>query len=92
MVRSLALDRLIHAHSHILGAEVLGDYLLDFAHTTAETKKAVFAGWTLAETLARIPMPDSDPRAPFMKGRHSYNVRRTYLWLKKDNEGTAGTN
>jgi hypothetical protein len=51
-------------------------------------KKALSAGWTLEETLDRIPMgeafrlPPSDPRASFMEGRHRYNVRRTYLSAK----------
>lgn len=87
MAQTLVIDKLVPGHSHIVGPEILGNYLLYFSYTTNETKKAIAAGWTLAETLERIPipgafkLPDSDPRTPVMEGRHGYNVRRTYLSL-----------
>ena len=69
------------------GREVLGNYLLYFSEVTHEVKKALGAGWSLEETLqrTRLPevyrLPESDPRSVFTEGRHSYNVRRTYLSL-----------
>jgi hypothetical protein len=62
-------------------------YVVYFGQLTNDIKKALSAGWTLKETLSRMPLgkvirlSSSDPRVPFMAGRHSYNVRRTYLSL-----------
>ena len=86
-VRTIGPETLIPAHGPILGPEVLGQYVLYFSQLTSDIKKALSAGWTLEQTLDQTPMPEafrlppSDPRAPFMQGRHSYNVRRTYLSL-----------
>ena len=57
-----------------------------FSRLTNDMKRALNAGWTLDETLDRIPMDEAfrsprGPPAPFMEGRHRYNVRRTYLSL-----------
>jgi hypothetical protein len=62
--------------------------MLYFSRLTNDMKKALRSGWTLEETLERILMgaefslPSTDPRAPFMEGRHRYNVRRTYLSMR----------
>jgi cyclase len=86
-VRAIGPETLIPAHGPILGPEVLGEYVRYFSQLTNDIKKALSAGWTLEQTLERTPMPEafrlppSDLRAPFMQGRHSYNVRRTYLSL-----------
>jgi cyclase len=86
-IRTLEVERLIPAHAPILGPSDLWLYLVYFGQLTNDIKKAVSAGWTLEETLHRTPMgeafrlPAADARAPFMEGRHRYNVRRTYLSL-----------
>ena len=77
---------MIPAHGPVLGPSVLGSYMLYFSQLTNDIKKALSAGWTLEETLDRTPMGEAFRlplriRAPFMQGRHSYNVRRTYLSL-----------
>jgi hypothetical protein len=78
---------MIPAHAPIQGPSELWRYMLYFSQLTHDVKKALGEGWTLEETLQRTPMadafrlPPSDPRAPFMAGRHSYNLRRTYLSL-----------
>lgn len=87
LTRTIAAGQLVPGHSAPLEASVLGLYMLYFSRLTADTKRAVREGWTLEETLARLPLgeefslPPSDPRAPFLEGRHRYNVRRTYLSL-----------
>jgi glyoxylase-like metal-dependent hydrolase (beta-lactamase superfamily II) len=86
-IRTIEVERLIPGHAPILGPSDLWLYLLYFSQLTSDVKKALSAGWTLEETIERTPMgeafmlPPSDPRANQMKGRHSYNVRRTYLSL-----------
>lgn len=84
-VQTLEVEKLVSGHAPISGREVLGKYLLYFSEVTQEVNKALGAGWSLEETLKRTRLPDgfrlpeSDPRAVFAEGRHSYNVRRTYL-------------
>lgn len=86
-VQTLEVEKLVSGHAPVSGREVLGKYLLYFSDVTHEVKKALAAGWSLAETLERTRLPDafrlpqSDPRTRFAEGRHSYNVRRTYLSL-----------
>ena len=86
-VQTIEVEKLIPAHAPILGPSDLWVYLVYFSQLTHDIKKALSAGWTLEETLDRTPLgeafrlPPADPRAPFMEGRHSYNVRRTYLSL-----------
>ena len=86
-VRTLDVETLVPAHAPIHGPGDLRAYMAYFAQLTNDVKKALGAGWTLEETLSRVPLgeafrlPPSDPRAPFMAGRHRYNVRRTYLSL-----------
>ncbi len=86
-IRTIEVETLIPAHAPILGPSDLWVYLVYFSQPTHDIKKALSAGWTLEETLKRTPMgeafrlPAADARAPFMAGRHSYNVRRTYLSL-----------
>jgi len=86
-IRTIEIETLVPAHAPILGPSDLWLYMVYFSQLTQDIKKALSAGWTLEETLHRTPMgeafrlPPSDPRAPFMEGRHRYNVRRTYLSL-----------
>ena len=86
-IQTLEVEKLIPAHAPILGPSDLWAYLAYFGQLTNAIQKALSAGWTLEETLDRTPLgeafrlPPADPRAPFMEGRHSYNVRRTYLSL-----------
>lgn len=88
-IRTIEVETLIPGHSAPLGPSDLWLYMLYFSRLTNDMKKALSAGWTLEETLQRIPMgaefrlPSTDPRAPFMEGRHRYNVRRTYLSMKE---------
>jgi cyclase len=87
-IQTIEVETLIPGHSAPLGPSDLWLYMLYFSRLTNDMKQALSAGWTLEETLERIPMgeafalPVSDPRAPFMEGRHRYNVRRTYLSMK----------
>lgn len=87
MIQTIRIETLVPAHSAILGPKDLWLYMLYFSELTNEMKRAVASGWSLEETLARVPMgeafrlPATDPRAPFMEGRHRYNVQRTYLSL-----------
>ena len=86
-IRTVEVGTLIPGHSAPLGPSDLWVYMVYFSRLTNDMKRALNAGWTLDETLERIPMdeafrlPPADPRAPFMEGRHRYNVRRTYLSL-----------
>ena len=87
LIQTIEVGTLIPGHSAPLGPSDLWVYMVYFSGLTNDMKQALNAGWTLEETLERIPMdaafrlPPSDPRAPFMEGRHRYNVRRTYLSL-----------
>jgi cyclase len=84
-IQTIEVKTLIPGHGPILEPSILWQYTLYFSQLTIDVKKALSAGWTLEETLERTPMgeafrlPPSDARAIFMQGRHSYNVRRTYL-------------
>ncbi len=86
-IQTIEPETLIPGHAPIVKSSILWMYVFYFSQLTSDVKKALGAGWTLEETLKRTPMgeafqlPPSDPRAPFMEGRHSYNVRRTYLSL-----------
>lgn len=87
-VQRLDIERLIPAHMPMVGADILGRYLLYFSEVTGGVRKAIADGCTLEETLKRVvqseafSLPPGDPRASVMTGRHLYNVRRTYLALK----------
>jgi cyclase len=87
-IQTIEVETLIPGHSAPLGPSDLWLYMLYFSRLTNDMKKAMSSGWSLEETLERIPMgaefslPSSDPRAPFMEGRHRYNVRRTYLSMR----------
>jgi cyclase len=87
-IQTIEVETLIPGHSAPLGPSDLWLYMLYFSRLTNDMKKALSSGWTLEETLERIPMggafslPSSDPRARFMEGRHRYNVRRTYLSMR----------
>jgi cyclase len=87
-IQTVEIETMIPGHSAPLGPSDLWLYMRYFSQLTNDMKKALSAGWTLEETLDRIPMgeafrlPPSDPRASFMEGRHRYNVRRTYLSAK----------
>jgi len=84
-IQTIEVKTLIPGHGPILEPSVLWQYTLYFSQLTIDVRSALSAGWTLEETLERTPMgeafrlPPSDARAIFMQGRHSYNVRRTYL-------------
>lgn len=87
LTMTIAPRTLVPGHSAPLDASVLGLYMLYFSRLTAAVKRAIEEGWGLQESIERIPMaeefclPSGDPRAPFMEGRHRYNVHRTYLSL-----------
>ncbi len=87
LIQTIEVGTLIPGHSAPLGPADLWVYMDYFSRLTNDLKRALREGWTLEETLARIPMaeefrpPPADPRAPFMEGRHRYNVRRSYLSL-----------
>ena len=87
MLQTLVLDSVVPAYAPSHAPSVCGDTLRYFSGQTYQIQKALQEGWTLEETMARTPLdemfrlPDSDPRAAVAKGRHSYNVRRTYTSL-----------
>lgn len=84
-VNTLDVKTLVPAHMPIAGADLLGRYLLYFTEVTITVRAALAEGWTLEETLEKIPqnemfsLPVEDPRTGFMVGRHRYNVQKTYL-------------
>lgn len=84
-VNALDVETLVPAHMPLAGADLLGRYLLYFTEVTIAVRAAVAAGWPLEETLEKVPqsemfsLPADDPRAGFMRGRHRYNVQKTYL-------------
>jgi len=86
-IQTVEIRTLIPGHSAPMGPSNLWLYMTYFSQLTNDMKRALKAGWTLEETLERIPMdevfrlPPADPRSSFMEGRHRYNVRRTYLSL-----------
>ncbi len=88
-IQTIEVKTLIPGHGPILEPSILYLYMLYFSQLTNDVKRALSAGWTLEETLERTPLgeafrlPPSDARAPFVRGRHSYNVRRTYLSLAR---------
>lgn len=96
-IQTVEVGTLIPGHSAPLGPSDLWLYMAYFSQLTNDMKRALNAGWTLEETLERIPigeafrLPPADPRAPFMEGRHRYNVRRTYLSLTGELNGPAST-
>ncbi len=57
---------------------------------TSAVRKAVSAGWSLEETLERVPLgeayslPPDNPRAAIMVERHRYNLQKTYKSLAGD--------
>jgi cyclase len=96
-IQTIEVETLIPGHSAPLGPSDLWLYMVYFSRLTNDMKRALNAGWTLEETLERIPMGEAfrlspaDPRASFMEGRHRYNVRRTYLSLTGELDGPAPT-
>ncbi|MBI4252083.1 MAG: MBL fold metallo-hydrolase [Candidatus Tectomicrobia bacterium] len=84
LMEALVIDTVVPAHAPIHGPEAFGDNLRYFGNLATRVKRALQEGWSLEETMRRTPLddtyrlPDADPRAVFIQGRHSYNVRRTY--------------
>jgi cyclase len=86
-VRTLEVETLIPGHSPLSGPSVLWRDMTYYARVTSTVKKALTAGWTLAETIERSPLweefslPPADPRAKIQIGRHRYNVQKTFRSL-----------
>ena len=86
-VQTLDIETLVPAHMPMAGASLLDDYLSYFSEVARGVRGAIADGLTLEQTFGRVvqserfALPESDPRAAVMTGRHQYNVRRTYLAL-----------
>ncbi len=86
-VQTLEMETLVSGHSPLAKGSLLGGYLLYFSGVTSAVMEAISAGWSLEETLERVPLgeafspPPDDPRASIMAERHRYNVQRTYKSL-----------
>ena len=84
--QTLEVETLIPAHNPISGPELLGGYMQYLNDVTQAVRGAVSAGWTLAETMDRIPFaldrpyspPEDHPRIGFFRDLHSYNVMKTH--------------
>ena len=84
--QTLEVETLIPAHNPISGPELLGGYMQYLSDVTQAVRGAVSAGWTLAETMDRIPFaldrpyspPEDHPRVGFFRDLHSYNVMKTH--------------
>ena len=85
--QTLELETLVSGHAPLSDAGVLGQYMLYFSDLTNGVRMAIGAGLSLQETEDRVALPDafappaSHPRPDIVRGRHKYNVRRTYLSL-----------
>ena len=84
--QALEVETLIPAHNPISGPELLGGYMQYLNDVTQAVRGAVSAGWTLAETMDRIPFaldrpyspPEDHPRIGYFRDLHSYNVMKTH--------------
>ena len=84
--QALEVETLIPAHNPISGPELLGGYMQYLNDVTQAVRGAVSAGWTLAETMERIPFaldrpyspPEDHPRIGYFRDLHSYNVMKTH--------------
>ena len=87
--QTLEVETLIPAHNPISGPELLGGYMQYLSDVTQAVRGAVSAGWTLAETMERIPFaldrpyspPEDHPRIDFFRDLHSYNVMKTHQFF-----------
>ena len=86
-IHALDAETLVPAHSPLSGPETLWSGINYYAQVTGAVNKALGAGWSLEETLARTPLGQefalspTDTRVKLQQARHRYNVRRTYLSL-----------
>ena len=84
--QALEVETLIPAHNPISGPELLGGYMQYLNDVTQAVRGDVSAGWTLAETMDRIPFaldrpyspPEDHPRIGYFRDLHSYNVMKTH--------------
>ena len=89
---TLDVETVISGHAPPTGAGLLSRYMQYFGLLTQEVKNAIGDGLTMAETIARVGIPEgfapppSHPRPTDVASRHHYNVQRTYLALT----GTEG--
>ena len=87
--QTLEVETLIPAHNPISGPELLGGYMQYLNDVTQAVRGAVSAGWTLAETMDRIPFaldrpyspPEDHPQIGFFRDLHSYNVMKTHQFF-----------
>ena len=84
--QTLEVETLIPAHNPISGPELLGGYMQYLSDVTQAVRGANSAGWTLAETMERIPFaldrpyspPEDHPLIGYFRDLHSYNVMKTH--------------
>ena len=62
--QALEVETLIPAHNPISGPELLGGYMQYLNDVTQAVRGDVSAGWTLAETMDRIPFALDRPYSP----------------------------
>ncbi|MBT3822747.1 MAG: hypothetical protein HOG04_15240, partial [Nitrospinaceae bacterium] len=88
-VQTLDIETLIPAHMPMAEASLLDDYLSYFSEVARGVRGAITDGLSLEQTFERVvqserfSLPESDPRAAVMTGRHQYNVRRTFMAMSK---------
>jgi len=86
-VRTLEVETLVPAHSPLSEPSILWRDMNYYARLTSAVNKALSAGWTLQETIERtqlweeFSLPPTDPRAKIQRGRHRYNVQKTFRSL-----------
>ena len=86
LTQTLEVETLIPAHNPMSGPELLGGYMQYLSDVTQAVRGAVSAGWTLAETMDRIPFaldrpyspPEDHPLIGYFRDLHSYNVMKTH--------------
>jgi cyclase len=86
-VRTLEVETLIPAHSPVSGPSVLWRDMTYYVRVTSMVNKGLSEGWTLQETVERVPLwkefslPPDDPRQTIQIARHRYNVQKTFRSL-----------
>jgi len=86
-LRTLPLETLVSGHSFNSEPSVIWQSISYHARLTSEVTNALTAGWTLPETIERIPLwtdvsiSPTHPLAKSQQARHRYNVQKTFRSL-----------
>ncbi len=85
--QTLDVKKIIPGHGLMTSGEIFGRYLSYLNDLIRTVRQAIWAGWTLEETLTRTPLrkqhglPADSPFVPLIAGFHRWNVQKTYLEL-----------